>query len=114
MQNKITKASLTLVVCCLSCTAQQHVDVHRNGSQIDVSIGGKPFTPAKLLNICYSFAKPDYAFSIVDGFVVTSDTIQLSFADNRTTPLRAADGEHEREAESARSWYANITADMFA
>jgi sulfide dehydrogenase [flavocytochrome c] flavoprotein subunit len=84
------------------------------GRAILADIGGKPFTPAKLLNICYSFAKPDYAFSIVDGFVVTSDTIQLSFADNRTTPLRAADGEHEREAESARSWYANITADMFA
>jgi hypothetical protein len=44
MQNKMTKASLALVVCSLSCAAQQNVDVHRNGSQIDVSIGGKPFT----------------------------------------------------------------------
>src|SRR5204863_3568484 len=44
MQNKITKASLTLLVCCVACAAQQHVDVHRNGSQIDISIGGKPFT----------------------------------------------------------------------
>ncbi len=77
-------------------------------------IGGKPFAPAKLLNICYSFAKPDYAFSIVDGFVVAGDSIRLSFADNRTTPLKAADAEHEGEAYSARSWYANITADMFA
>ena len=44
MQNKTTKVSLALVVCCLGCAAQQNVDVHRNGSQIDVSIGGKPFT----------------------------------------------------------------------
>jgi hypothetical protein len=44
MQNKITKALMALVVCSLSCAAQQHVDVRRNGGQIDVSIGGKPFT----------------------------------------------------------------------
>ncbi|MCU1274434.1 MAG: transrane prediction [Bryobacterales bacterium] len=42
--NKMTKASLTVVVCCLGCAAQQRVDVHRNGNQIDVNIGGKPFT----------------------------------------------------------------------
>lgn len=76
-------------------------------------IGARPFEPAKLLNICYSFARPDYAFSIVDGFEVKGDKIRLSFADNRTTPLKASDAEHRQEAESARSWYANITADMF-
>jgi sulfide dehydrogenase [flavocytochrome c] flavoprotein chain len=77
-------------------------------------IGGRPFEPSKLLNICYSFAEPDYAFSIVDGFEVKGGSIQLTFADNRTTPLGAGDEEHRQEAESARSWYANITADMFA
>lgn len=44
MQNKTTKVSLALIVCCVACAAQQNVDVRRNGSQIDVNIGGKPFT----------------------------------------------------------------------
>jgi sulfide dehydrogenase [flavocytochrome c] flavoprotein subunit len=77
-------------------------------------IGGKAASPAKLLNICYSLANPDYAFSIVDGFEVKNDTLALSFEDNRTTPLGASDDEHRREAQSARSWYANITGEMFA
>jgi len=83
------------------------------GRAILAAIAAKPFVPAKLLNICYSFAKPDYAFSIVDGFEVKNGTIQLSFSDHRTTPLDAGDEEHRLEAESAHSWYANITADMF-
>jgi sulfide dehydrogenase [flavocytochrome c] flavoprotein subunit len=83
------------------------------GRAILAAIAAKPFVPAKLLNICYSFATPDYAFSIVDGFEVKNDTIQLSFQDRRTTPLNAGDDEHRLEAESARSWYSNITADMF-
>jgi sulfide dehydrogenase [flavocytochrome c] flavoprotein subunit len=83
------------------------------GRAILAAIAGVPFAPSKLLNICYSFANPDYAFSIVDGFEVKSDNIQLSFTDHRTTPLDAGEAEHRLEAQSARSWYANITADMF-
>jgi sulfide dehydrogenase [flavocytochrome c] flavoprotein chain len=83
------------------------------GRAILSAIADQRFEPSKLLNICYSFATPDYAFSIVDGFEVKNDTIQLSFADRRTTPLEASGEEHRLEAESARSWYANITADMF-
>jgi sulfide dehydrogenase [flavocytochrome c] flavoprotein subunit len=77
------------------------------------AIAGQSFEPSKLLNVCYSLATPDYAFSIVDGFEVKNETIQLIFADRRTTPLEATADEHRLEAESARSWYANITADMF-
>jgi sulfide dehydrogenase [flavocytochrome c] flavoprotein subunit len=83
------------------------------GRAILAAAAGRRFEPAKLLNICYSFATPDYAFSIVDGFEVENGSIQLSFADGRTTPLRADATEHELEAESARSWYSNITSDMF-
>jgi len=83
------------------------------GRAILASIAGQSFAPAKLLNICYSMAKPDYAFSIVDGFEVRNNTIQLSFADQRTTPLGADANEHRLEADSARSWFANITTDMF-
>jgi sulfide dehydrogenase [flavocytochrome c] flavoprotein subunit len=83
------------------------------GRAILAALAGRSVAPAKLLNICYSFARPDYAFSIVDGFEVSDDAIKLSFSDRRTTPLDAGEEEHRLEAESARSWYANITADMF-
>ena len=83
------------------------------GRAILAAIAGKPTVPAKLLNICYSFAKADYAFSIIDGFEVKNDTLQQTFTDHRTTPLDASDEEHRLEAEGARSWYANVTSEMF-
>jgi sulfide dehydrogenase [flavocytochrome c] flavoprotein subunit len=83
------------------------------GRAILAEIGGKVAAPAKLLNICYSTAEPNYAFSIVDAFALKDGTLRLTFDDNRTTPLGASDDEHRREAQSARSWYANITAEMF-
>jgi sulfide dehydrogenase [flavocytochrome c] flavoprotein subunit len=83
------------------------------GRAILADIGGKVASPAKLLNICYSTADPNYAFSIVDAFALEDGTLRLTFDDKRTTPLGASDDEHRREAQSARSWYANITAEMF-
>ena len=83
------------------------------GRAILADIGGRVASPAKLLNICYSTAEPNYAFSIVDAFALKDGTLRLTFDDNRTTPLGASADEHRREAQSARSWYANITAEMF-
>jgi sulfide dehydrogenase [flavocytochrome c] flavoprotein subunit len=83
------------------------------GRAILADIGGQAASAAKLLNICYSLADPDYGFSIVDGFVAKGNTLVLAFDDNRITPVGASDDEHRREAQSARSWYANITGDMF-
>jgi sulfide dehydrogenase [flavocytochrome c] flavoprotein subunit len=83
------------------------------GRAILADMGARAALPVKLLNICYSTAEPDYAFSIVDGFALKDGTLRLTFDDNRTTPLGASDDEHRREAQSARSWYANITAEMF-
>jgi hypothetical protein len=83
------------------------------GAAILADITGRSATPAKLLNICYSLAEPDYGFSIVDVFEVKDDTIGLSFQNDRTTRLKAPNNVLKREAEYAQSWYANITADMF-
>ena len=38
------KLFLTILVCCFTCAAQQNVEVQRKDKQIDVTIGGKPFT----------------------------------------------------------------------
>jgi hypothetical protein len=83
------------------------------GAAILANIAGHSASRAKLLNICYSMAKPDYAFSIVDVFEIKRDTISLTFQDDRTTRLKAPDDILKREADYAQSWYANITADMF-
>jgi len=44
MWNKIGKLSFAVLVCCCACAAQQNVAVERKGNQIEVTIGGKPFT----------------------------------------------------------------------
>ena len=83
------------------------------GAAILAAIAGKEVAPSKLINVCYSFATPDYAFEIADVFEVKDGSLTLSFEDNRTTPLEASQDVHKREAEYAHSWYENITAEMF-
>lgn len=83
------------------------------GAAILAAIGGKAFVPAKLLNTCFSIAAPDYCFSIIDVFEAKDDLIRLVARDGRTTPLKAPDDVHRREAAYAESWYANITNEMF-
>lgn len=83
------------------------------GAAILADIAGTEFAPAKLINVCYSFAKADYAFEVVDVFEVAGDTINLVFDDNRFTPVGASDEVHQSEAKYAHSWYENITAEMF-
>lgn len=38
------KLSVAILVCCASCAAQQNVEVQQKEKQIEVTIGGKPFT----------------------------------------------------------------------
>lgn len=83
------------------------------GEAILADIAGKQISPAKLLNICYSFANADYAFEIVDAFAVEGDTINLVFDDNRETPLKASLDVHKQESIYAHSWYDTITKEMF-
>src|SRR5712692_4886439 len=44
MPNKMSKWIFAMGVFCLTCAAQQSVEVARQKDKIDVSIGGKPFT----------------------------------------------------------------------
>lgn len=83
------------------------------GAAILADIAGHAAIPAKLVNTCYSLARPDYGFSIADVFEVRNETISLTFPDERTTRLKSSDDILEREAAYAQSWYDNITIDMF-
>ena len=62
---------------------------------------------------CYSLVAPNYGISITGAYQVVDDTIQTISGTDGISPLDAPDETRAREAEYARSWYANITADTF-
>jgi len=67
-----------------------------------------------LMNTCYSLVAPDYGISIAGVYRVTDDKIVAVEGTECTSPVDAPDETRMLEAEYARSWYANITADVFA
>ena len=73
----------------------------------------EPVSPPVLMNTCYSLVAPNYGISITGAYRVVDDTIQTIPGTDGISPLDAPDETRAREAEYARSWYANITADTF-
>jgi sulfide dehydrogenase [flavocytochrome c] flavoprotein subunit len=69
-------------------------------------------TPA-LMNTCYSLVAPNYGISIAAVYHVMDDAIVTVPGSDGISPLDASDATRALEAEYARSWYANITADTF-
>lgn len=76
-------------------------------------LAGRPAEAAKLINVCYSLAAPDYGFSIADVYSQGPETIALLEAEGRITAVGAPASIHAAEAEYAKSWYATITSEMF-
>lgn len=75
--------------------------------------GQKVAAPA-LMNTCYSLVAPDYGISIAAVYRVVDDAIVTVAGSEGISPLDAPDETRALEAEYARSWYANITADTFS
>jgi NADPH-dependent 2,4-dienoyl-CoA reductase/sulfur reductase-like enzyme len=73
----------------------------------------KPVAPPVLMNTCYSLVAPNYGISITGGYRVVDDTIHTIPGTDGISPLDAPDEVRAQEAQYARSWYANITADTF-
>jgi sulfide dehydrogenase [flavocytochrome c] flavoprotein subunit len=67
-----------------------------------------------LMNTCYSLVAPDYGISIAGVYHVVGDKIVAVEGSEGISPVDAPDEVRVREAEYAQSWYANITADVFA
>ncbi|MEI7866946.1 MAG: FCSD flavin-binding domain-containing protein [Candidatus Methylumidiphilus sp.] len=76
---------------------------------VDLLNGRQPGPPS-LINHCYSFLAPDYAISINGVYEYSVAERQLVATGGGETPMGADRG---REAEFARSWRENITADTF-
>jgi sulfide dehydrogenase [flavocytochrome c] flavoprotein chain len=68
---------------------------------------------AALMNTCYSLVAPDYGISIAAVYRVVDDTIVTVDGSSGVSPLDAPAETRAREAEYAKSWYTNITADTF-
>jgi sulfide dehydrogenase [flavocytochrome c] flavoprotein subunit len=74
-------------------------------------------TPAPapaLMNTCYSLVAPDYGISIAAVYRVVAGTIVAVAGSSGVSPLDAPDETRALEAEYTKSWYANITADVFS
>lgn len=72
-----------------------------------------PPEPA-LINTCYSLVAPGYGISIAGVYRVENGEIVAIEGAGGVSPLDADRDFRAREAAYAKSWYANITADMFA
>jgi sulfide dehydrogenase [flavocytochrome c] flavoprotein chain len=69
-------------------------------------------TPA-LMNTCYSLVAPEYGISIAAVYRVVDEKIVTVDESSGVSPLDAPAETRALEAEYAKSWYANITADTF-
>lgn len=69
---------------------------------------GQPIGSPFLINHCYSFLSEDYAISITGVYEYSKQ--QLIATASGETPM---DANRKQEADFARSWLANITADSF-
>jgi sulfide dehydrogenase [flavocytochrome c] flavoprotein subunit len=74
---------------------------------------GQPVPTPALMNTCYSLVAPDYGITIAAVYRVVDDQIVVVPGSSGVSPLDVPDEIRTLEAEYARSWYANITADVF-
>ncbi len=76
---------------------------------IDLLNGRQP-SPPSLINHCYSFLAPNYAISVNGVYEYSVTERQLVATGGGDSPV---DADRGQEAEFARSWRENITADSF-
>ena len=74
------------------------------------SINGKSLGQASLINTCYSYLNPDYAISVSAVYGYSDQEQKLT---TRSFGVTLMDADRSLEAEYARGWYRNITADTF-
>jgi hypothetical protein len=74
--------------------------------------GDTPAEP-RLINTCFSFAAPDYAFSVAGVYRPVDGRLADIEGAGGTSPLGAMAEVRAQEAEHARGWFATITAEAF-
>jgi sulfide dehydrogenase [flavocytochrome c] flavoprotein subunit len=74
--------------------------------------GVEPPLPS-YINTCYSIIAPDYGISVAAVYRLEKGEIVAVEGAGGTSPLNASAWERKMEATYARSWFDNITADIF-
>jgi sulfide dehydrogenase [flavocytochrome c] flavoprotein subunit len=67
-----------------------------------------------LMNTCYSLVAPDYGISIAGVYRVVNNKLVTVPGSDGVSPLDAPAETRALEAAYTKSWYANITADVFS
>ena len=75
---------------------------------------GEQVAVPALMNTCYSLVAPDYGISIAAVYRVENGKIVTVQGSSGVSPLNASSEIRSLEAEYTKSWYANITADVFS
>jgi sulfide dehydrogenase [flavocytochrome c] flavoprotein subunit len=75
--------------------------------------GGQPAEPS-YVNTCYSLITPDYGISVAGVYRLKDGKIASVEGSGGTSPKEASDLQRKLEAEYAKSWFANVTADIFS
>jgi sulfide dehydrogenase [flavocytochrome c] flavoprotein subunit len=75
--------------------------------------GAQVAAPA-LMNTCYSLVAPDYGIFIAAVYRVEDGKIVTVKGSSGVSPLNASSEIRRLEAEYTKSWYTNITADVFS
>lgn len=92
-----------------SANSQAKVCAAAIGALID---GAEPPRPS-YINTCYSIIAPDYGISVAAVYRLEKGEIVAVEGAGGTSPLNASAWERKMEATYARSWFDNITADIF-
>ena len=74
---------------------------------------GREVPAPALMNTCYSLVAPDYGISIAAVYRVMDNKLAVVPGSSGVSPLDAPGDTRRQEAEYAKSWYANIIADVF-
>jgi sulfide dehydrogenase [flavocytochrome c] flavoprotein chain len=82
-------------------------------SAIAALLNGQPVPQPSYINTCYSLIAPDYGISVAGVYQVADGKIAAVKDSGGVSPLQASDRERQIEAMHARSWFRNITSDMF-
>jgi len=75
--------------------------------------GGQPAEPS-YVNTCYSLITPDYGISVAGVYRLKDGKIASVEGSGGVSPKEASDLQRKLEAEYARSWFENVTADIFS
>ena len=77
-------------------------------------LDGTPPPDPSYVNTCYSIIAPKHGVSVAAVYRLVDGTIQSVKGAGGVSPLNATSWEREMEAVYARSWFDNITADIFS